>query len=306
MNPDAPRAGRPRLRRAARRLALAAGLLIPAGYAGISVLTADILTRPSNHPAQIDPRAVGDDASAWSARTGDGLTLRGWYYPTAEHRRLIVLVHGMGSSWEEMAALGRDLHRQGYDLLLFDLRGHGASDPSRLTMGRREREDIRTVLAWAEGRGFSPDRIGWIGYSLGAATLVMEAAQNPDIRVAVVDSAFGDLPALLRSQLPLHSHLPRLFNPGILLAARLAFGIRTDDLIPIRSARAWGRRPMLLIHGEEDSIVPVQQARALARAVGPACLTVTLPGVEHVGAYRSDRGGYVSSVDGFFREHLGP
>ncbi len=295
-----------RARRAALWLVPTTLLLVLSGYVGLSLLTADLLTRPSNHAARIDPRAVGDDAVTWKVRTADGLTLRGWYFPTDERRHLVALVHGMGGSWEEMAALGRDLHREGYDLLLFDLRGHGASDPSRLSMGRRERGDLRAVLTWAERQGFPPERVGWLGYSLGASTLLMEAAQNPDIRVVVVDSAFGDLPSLLRSQLPKHSHLPSLFNPGILLAARLAFGIRTDDLVPLRSARSWGHRPLLLIHGEDDSIVPIQQAKALARAVGPACLAVTLPGVEHVGAYQSNRRRYISSVDDFFREHLEP
>ena len=293
-------------RRAWRWAAIGSSALAVGVYVGVSLLSAHVLTRPSNHPAQIDPRDVAADASAWSARTEDGLTLRGWYYPTADRRRLIVMVHGMWASWEHMAGLGRDMHAAGYDLLMFDLRGHGESDPARLSMGRRERGDIRAVLDWARGRGFAPDRVGWIGFSLGAATLVMEAARNPDIRVAVVDSPFGDLPVLLRSQLSAHSHLPSLFNPGILLAARLAYGVRTDDLVPIRSARSWGRRPMLLIHGEDDSTVPVQQARELARAAGPGCVAITLPGVEHTEAYNEDRSGYVSRVDGFFREHLEP
>jgi pimeloyl-ACP methyl ester carboxylesterase len=292
--------------RIVRWAGLALLLIVPTTYVGISVVTAEILTRPSNHASTIDPRRVGLNATAWSTRTADGLTLRGWYYPTERRRQLIVLVHGMGGCWEELAALGRDLHRQGYDLLLFDLRGHGESDPSRLFMGRRERADIRAVLTWAARAGFAPDRVGWLGHSMGASTLLMEAANNPAIRVAVMDSPYGNLPELLQSQLTRHSHLPSWFNPGILIAAQVAFGVRTDDLVPIRSARSWGDRPLLLIHGEADTIVPVHQARALARAVGPACLTVTLPGVEHVQAYRDDPVGYVSEVDSFFHRHLRP
>jgi pimeloyl-ACP methyl ester carboxylesterase len=293
-------------RRVARWLAggaLASSLL---AYLGLSLLTADVLTRPNNHPSRLDPRAVSPDARRWSARTADGLTIRGWYYPTARSRHLIVLVHGMGGSWREMAALGRDLHIHDYDVLLFDLRGHGQSDPSRLFMGRRERADLRTVLSWAYRQGFSNDRIGWLGYSMGGSTLMMEAAQNPNIRVAVIDSPYGSLPELLRTQLPKHSHLPSWFNPGILTAARVAFGVRTDDLVPIRSARQWGHRPLLLIHGEADSIVPVSQARQLARAAGPTCQALTLPGVEHVQAYDRDPVRYVAAVDSFFNRYLTP
>jgi uncharacterized protein len=205
-----------------------------------------------------------------------------------------------------MAALGRDLHAHGYDVLLFDLRGHGRSDPARLSMGRRERGDLRAVLTWADRQGFSADRIGWVGQSMGASIIVMEAAQNPKIQVAVLDSPYGHLPELLNEQLPKYSRLPSWFNPGILTAAHLAYGIRTDDLIPTRSARLWGRRPLLLIHGEADSIVPVNQAIRLARAAGPSCLTITLPGVEHVQAYEANPRGYVAAVDSFFQRNLSP
>jgi len=290
------------LRRFGALVALA-GLL---GYIAISLLAAEILTRSNNRRTSSRPSDVGPEVKVWSTRTADGLTLRGWYCPTSDHRRLIVLVHGMGGSRDEMAHIGHDLHREGYDVLLFDTRGHGVSDPSRLFMGRRERGDLRAVLDWAMLHGYTPDRVGWLGYSMGASTLLMEAAQNGNIQVAVLDSPFGNLPELLDAELTRHSHLPAWFNPGILVAARLAFGVRTDDLIPLRSALRWGARPLLLIHGEADSIVPVRQARQIARAIGPTCQAVTLPGVQHVGAYNRDPSRYIAAVDRFFDRNLRP
>src|SRR5262249_20927616 len=154
---------------------------------------------------RIDPREVSRHAEPWAVRTEDGLTLRGWYYPSQSHSALVVLVHGLRESWYEVAALGRDLHARGYDVLLFDLRGHGKSDRSRITMGRRERRDVRAVLRWAKAQGFAADQIGWVGYSMGASTLLMEGAENHDIRLAVIDSPFGNLPEILDAQLALHS-----------------------------------------------------------------------------------------------------
>lgn len=281
--------------------AVAAPMLV---YGLISVITASILTMPSNHRDSTNPLAVGREATRWSVRTSDGLTLRGWYYPTARHRRLIVLVHGMKESLDEVAGLGRDLHAKGYDVLLFDLRGHGESDPARLTMGRRERLDLRAVLAWAEHSGYDPARIGWVGFSMGAATLLMEGQDNPDIRVAVLDSPFADLPQLLKSQLPKHSHLPRFFNPGILYAASKVYGVRTSDLKPVRSAMYWRDRPTLIFHGEADQTVPVGQSRAIAAALGRQCTAITLPGVGHVQAYATFPRQYTNRVDAFFRSHL--
>lgn len=301
------RPGRRRFRVIVWLVALIPGLLGTA-YCGISLVSAEVLTRSHLPPPprfmRIDPHEVGPNPTAWSTRTTDGLTLRGWYYPTEGRRRLIVLVHGLRGSWYEMAGIGRGLRRRGYDVLMFDFRGHGRSDRSRITMGRRERNDLRAALAWAKWQGFSPDRIGWIGFSMGASTVLMEGAENPDIRAAVLDSPFGNLPEVLDDQLARHSNLPRYFNPGILTAAHFVFGVRTDDLIPIRSARRWSDRPLFLIHGEDDSIVPVHQARQLVRAAGPNCQVALLSGVEHVQAYRSDPDGYVAAVDDFFQSHL--
>ncbi len=141
---------------------------------------------------------------------------------------------------------------------------------------------------------------------MGGSTVLMEAARNPEIQVAVLDSPYGDLPKLLDAQLSKYSGLPRWFNPGVLLAARWVYGVRTDDLIPIRFARSWGNRPVLLIHGESDTTVPVGQALELANTLGASCLTRTLPGVEHVQAYQTDPEAYVQTVGSFFASHLSP
>lgn len=294
------------IRRVAKVLAVVLALLLPTGYLGVSLLSANLLTRPHNHPHGFDIQRYVPEATAWSTKTADGLTLRGWYLPTSEHRRLIVLVHGLWSGWDRMAGIGIDLNRRGYDVLLFDLRGHGQSDPARLSMGKAERLDLRAILAWADRHGFPANRIGWLGQSMGASTVLMEGVDNPEIRAVVADSPYGDLPELLDTQLSLHSHLPHAFNPGILFAAHRVFGLDAGNLVPIRLVKHWGDRPILLLHGEADTTVPLQQARRLARALGPSCRLLTWPGVGHVELYHSDPNRYIDLVDEFFRRNLAP
>jgi len=303
------RTSRPRPSRRARRvrsLGWLTGALVAfavLGYSGIAIVSAHLLTKPSHRPSRIDPRQIGP-AVDWRAKTEDGLTLRGWYFPTPERRRLIVGVHGMTMNWEELAGVGRDLHRRGYDVLLFDLRGHGRSDSARLSMGRHERNDLRAVLHWAKAEGFEPDQIGWIGASMGGSTILLEGLRNGEIAAAVLDSPYADLPELLDRQLTEFSGLPPVFNPGIVTAAHLVYDVRTDDLVLPKLADRWGNRPLLIIHGEADAIVPVHHGRALAKAVGAPCSLVTIPGTGHVGSYHADPIGYVNRVDRFFREHL--
>ena len=49
---------------------------------------------------------------------------------------------------------------------------------------------------------------------MGGSTILMEAARNPLIQVAVIDSPYGNLPELLNKELSRHSGLPRLVQPG--------------------------------------------------------------------------------------------
>ncbi len=293
-----------RIGRMIRKVVLFAVVLCVVGYVVLSIVIAHILTRPNNRPNGFDPKQISPAITRWSTTTADGLTIRGWYAPTPASRRLIVLVHGLGGSLDEMSEIGRDLHARGFGVLVFDLRGHGQSDPSRLYLGSRERGDVRAVLEWATKQGFTPDRIGWLGHSMGGATLIMEGERNPQIQALVIDSAYGNLPKLLDRQLSDSSGLPRWFNPGILLAARLFFGVRTDNLMPVQSIRNWGDRPLFLIHGERDSIVPIGQAHEIIATAGPKCETMILPDVEHVGAYHADPQRYIDAVGGFFDRNL--
>src|SRR5688500_2522212 len=120
-----------------RRLALVlAALLVPASYTAISVYVAHVLTRPKNQIWGDRAARFGPEARAWSTRTDDGLTLRGWHLRHESPRDLIVLVHGLWQSLDAMADQGRGLYLRGHDVLLFDLRGHGRSDRDRLSMGR--------------------------------------------------------------------------------------------------------------------------------------------------------------------------
>jgi pimeloyl-ACP methyl ester carboxylesterase len=290
-------------RRAAVALAVVAALLALT-YGTISLLAAHSLTSPRVRAHVVAPTALGPSPARWSVQTEDGLTLRGWYVradPPENNRSLVILLHGLWMNWDEVSGPASGLRARGYDVLVFDLRGHGESDPDRETMGRRERRDVRAALRWAIEKGYTPEQIAWVGFSLGGSTLLMEAAENPEIRRAVIDSPFGDLPAVLSTQLSKHSGLPAAFNPGILAAAQWAFGVRTDDLVPIRSARRWGDRPLLILHGTADATVSVEQSEAIAQVVGPACTCVIVPGVDHVKAYQSNPQAYVDRIDHFLQ-----
>jgi fermentation-respiration switch protein FrsA (DUF1100 family) len=98
--------------------------------------------------------------------------------------------------------------------------------------------------------------------------------------------------------------------PGIItrLADALTgwrFGYRFGDVRPIDAVAALSPRPLLIIHGEADTVIPVSHARLLYEAAGEPKRLWLFPGAEHCGGYFVHRPAYAARVTSFFAAHLG-
>jgi dipeptidyl aminopeptidase/acylaminoacyl peptidase len=286
-------------------------------YVGPSVYIAATLTRPERKPITAEPAALGLAAEPVTfASRDDGLALRGWLLPgrrgqPAAEPRLIVVVHGINGVRDDpsigLLPIAAGLVEAGYDVLLFDLRGHGESAGDRASLGWFERRDLAGALDWAEGRGYR--RVGVHGFSMGAATALLTAAEDARIAAVASDSSYADLGEILAVEIPRRSRLPSLYTPGALLAARLLYGA---DLTASRPGEAIVRlrdRPVLLVHGAVDRRTPVVHAERLwAARYGDADAREQLaifPGADHVQAYHSDPAAYMTLVLRFWDAALG-
>ena len=279
-------------------------------YPGVSLIVAERLTKPyrralSSSPAVFDLEY--EDVSFPSA--GDGINLRGWFLPVAESDRVVVIVHGRNSNRTgddgQLVPHAEALVDRGYNVLLFDFRAHGESDGVRYTLGAAEQRDVRGAVAFLEGRGFAPDRTGFWAHSMGAATVLLTASALADVRAIVADSSFARLGDLLARELPVASGLPSFFNPPILFFARALFGVDTTIVNPVDAVVGLPAESLFLIHAEPDGLVPVEHARRLAAAAGPAVYDLWIfPGARHdrVSAAAPDE--YRARVLAFFDEKL--
>jgi uncharacterized protein len=242
------------------------------------------------------------------ARGGD-VQIAGWFIPAANSTRAIVLVHGKdGSRTDEF--LGRyiefaaALNKAGYATLMIDLRAHGQSDGRFTTFGRDERRDVLGAVDWLVARGFAKQRIGLHGVSLGGASVLGAMADDVGIGAVVSDSAFGDVQAAAYSQWTRLTRTPSaLMWPGLYLAQRqtgvdIAKARPVDDLVRI------GVRPVLLIHGDSDVLVPIEQNMLLA-AANRSAQNWVVTGADHGGNYRYDPITYRDRVVRFFDASLG-
>ena len=257
------------------RIAVSAAGLVLLVYAGLSLVVAETLTKPyrralASSPADFD--LAYEDVTFPS--TGDAIPLRGWFVPAAGSDRVVLIVHGRNSNRTgdngQHVPNAAALVARGYNALLFDLRGHGESGGVRYTLGTAEQRDVLGAVAYLEDRGFARERMGFWSHSMGAATVLLAAAVSPDVRTIVADSSFARLEDLLDRELPRASGLPGFFNPPILFFARTVFGADARVLNPVEVVAGLPPDSLFIIHGEADGLIPVDHARRIAAAAGPA------------------------------------
>ena len=259
---------------------------------------------PRKSPAR---RGAACEDVALSPR-GGGPRLAAWSLPAPGAQRAIILTHGKDASrtaefFGRFAEFGCRLQARGFHTVMLDMRGHGQSEAGGHTFGSRERRDVLGAYDWLRGQGFEAGAIGLLGVSMGAAASLGVLALEPQIQAVVADCGYADLPALIGSRWRALTRLPLVFAlPGWWLAQRLA-GADLSEARPVRWIRQVDGHKVLIIHGDRDGVVPVQDAYALW-AARPECELWVLRGAGHGGCYARDPEAYLERVTAFFESRL--
>jgi fermentation-respiration switch protein FrsA (DUF1100 family) len=202
------------------------------------------------------------------------------------------------------------LHRNGFSVLLIDLRDHGDStlEDGRYAGGTEEYRDVLGAWDWLQtAQGVPAERIGLAGISLGAATVVI--ATGHELRVAATweDSSYADLPSIIRNELT-RAGYPTFLDTGAVLAGKLISG---DDLTagsPLDGVNRLAGRPIFITHGELDERIAVRYGHDLAAAAeagGSPVGSWFVPGSGHTQAMVDQPDEYERRLVEFFSGTIG-
>ena len=287
-------------------------VLLVVAYLGLGAVVALEMTRPRrSYDAARSPASQKLEFTdvRFPARGGDA-EIAGWYVQHAAGRHVVVLVHGKDSSRTRehsgrTAELMARLHQRGFAVLAIDLRGHGQSSSGRLSFGYNEHRDILGAVDWLRAQGYPPGSIGVLGVSLGGASTILAAAREPAIGAAVSDCSYADVAPIVRSNFVRATKLPTFILAPARLFTRLFEGYDLLAVRPVDDVAKIAPRPLLIIHGEADQLIPIEHAYAL-HAAYPKSELWTLPGIRHAAAFVRGPDAYVDHVAAFFAKSLTP
>jgi pimeloyl-ACP methyl ester carboxylesterase len=240
------------------------------------------------------------------ARGGDA-QLAGWYVPHDSRRAALVLVHGKdGSRTNEQKGRNDEfmamLHKLGFTLLALDLRGHGQSSDARFSFGVNESRDVLGGVDYLSEKGYARRQIGIHGVSMGAASVLMAAAQDPEIPAVIADCGYADFGRVLHREWTRRTHLPSLVMPASRVIAKLWLGNDMTEVRPIeRVPQIKGQ--VLFIHAAEDRLIPPSDSQEMSAKL-PGSLLWIQPGARHAAGFDADPEGYTRHVADFFTQSL--
>ena len=223
----------------------------------------------------------------------------------------VLVMHGWGANASMMWPVVQPLLDAGMAVLLLDARCHGDSDDELFTSMPRFTEDIATGLRWLHDEPtVDRERIALLGHSVGAAAALLHASragrgvapgQVAAPRAVVSLSAFAH-PQEVMCRLLAEHHVPYpVLGWAVLRHVQHVIGARFDDIAPIHTIRA-APCPVLLVHGRDDTTVPLDDACRLLRAAPHAQLLTVAGGHD----LRDALAPHAPEILAFLHRHLHP
>ncbi len=214
----------------------------------------------------------------------DGIRLHGWFVPHPQAQTTLLWFHGNAGNISDRLGNLRLLHEiVRTHIFIFDYRGYGQSQGSPSEQGTYK--DARAALYYLRSRkDVQPQRIVFFGRSLGAAVAADLASHERSLAL-ILESPFASIREMARSVFP--------FLPvGPFLRTRY------DVLEKITKVRS----PVLVLHGDRDEIVPLEQGKMVFDAASEPKEFYPIPGAHHNDTYATGGKNYFAKLKRFIEK----
>ena len=222
---------------------------------------------------------------AWF-QTSDGVRLFGWYVEAAADRPVLLWCHGNAGNIIDRLENLKLLFQLGLSVFLFDYRGYGKSQGSRPSERGLYYDAAGAYDYLTRIRKIRPDRIVLFGRSLGASVAGELAVQRP-ASALILESSFPSIEAVAK-----------FYYGGLPVHWLLGAEHRLIDRLPNLSL------PKLIIHGDQDDIIPLEFGRQVFDAAKPPKEWYVIQGADHNNTYRVGGRVYFQRLFEFMKQAL--
>ena len=242
------------------------------------------------HPDRMtenEKKLVPEGAESVWFNSADGTRLHGWFFDSQSGPEIATLLffHGNGGNIGNVSWVGQRFAKRGFDVLLFDYRGYGASDGVASAESDLYADGDAAVAFVVNQKHARPERVVLYGHSLGTA-IVSDVASRGNFGAVVLESGFSSASSVAAAALP---WLPRFLH---FLGKN-----RFESARKLSSVTA----PILIVHGDPDGTIPTAESRLLFASANEPKKLLIVPGAGHV-VFGAAGDQYLNQVEQFIRE----
>jgi len=193
------------------------------------------------------PKDWGMQYEEISLTTEDQVKLHGWYVPAKNADRVVLFFHGNAGNISHRGESVAIFHSLGLNVLIFDYRGYGKSEGNMSEHGAY----LDAMAAWQylkNERNFQGEDIIILGRSLGGA-IATHLATQVDERLLILESTFSSVKDMAARMMPFIYKI-------------IYFRYQFDTEKNIAQVNS----PLLLMHSQDDEIIPYELAEKVFNA----------------------------------------
>ena len=267
-----------------RRVILGGLFVIGTVLMSLFLLQRGLIYHPHRAPVAMPPAQLYPGLRDVNITTEDGVALCAWYWPAESERPAVLFLHGNAGDRSYRLDILRGLHARGYTVLSLDYRGYGGSAGMPSEDGLYL--DAEAAATWLKRNGH--DQLLYFGESLGTGVAVELARRSPPAAL-ILEAPFDSLTEVAGYHFPW-------------LPVRWMLRDRFDSAAKIGRIEA----PLLIIHGDEDRVVPQARGRALFEAAAEPKTWIPIPGAGHNDLRARLGDAYFERLDAFIRAETSP
>jgi uncharacterized protein len=255
---------------------------------GLRRLESFITFHPARMTAQ-ESRSPAERAEIVWFNSADGTRLNGWFFESQSRPAIatIIFYHGNGGNISSVGWMGQRFAQHGFNVLLFDYRGYGASDGVAADETGLYADGDAAVAYVMNNKGVRPEQIILYGHSLGT-TVVADVASRGNYGAVVLESGLSSASSVAATALPWLPAWLHFLGRNRFESARKLANVKS---------------PILIAHGDPDGTIPTDEARRLFAAANEPKKLLIVPGAGHV-VFAAAGEPYLNQVEQFMRDAM--